>query len=89
MALQHNYQTQNNLGQDVTLDQSYIKVTEVRATKLSADAYVDFSVEGVGEGAVLQQLFRFVPSLDSTHNFIAQAYEHLKTLPEFEDAEDV
>jgi hypothetical protein len=88
MALQHNYQTQNNLGQDITLTQAYIKVSEVRATKLSADAYVDFFIEDVDEGAVLQQLFRFKPKLEGS-NFIAQAYEHLKTLPEFADAEDV
>jgi hypothetical protein len=29
----------------------------------------------------------FFPSLEG-NNFIAQAYEHLKTLPEFEGAED-
>lgn len=33
--------------------------------------------------------FEFTPDLESSDNFIKQAYEYLKTLPEFSDATDV
>ena len=37
--------------------------------------------------AIKHEQFNFVPNLEG-QNFIAQAYEHLKTLPEFAGAED-
>jgi hypothetical protein len=47
-----------------------------------------FTVEGKQENLIIyQNEFSFTPELDSS-NFIAQAYEYLKTLPEFEGATD-
>ena len=33
--------------------------------------------------------FEFIPDLNSDSNFIAQAYDYLKTLPDFSDAVDI
>lgn len=43
----------------------------------------------VGDEQVYGLIGSFVPSTDeSSSNFIKQAYEYIKTLPEFENAED-
>lgn len=57
----------------------YVKVARVDATKLTANAYVS------SNGAITE--YTFVPDMNGG-NFIAQAYAHLKTLPEFADATD-
>lgn len=62
---------------------AYIKVEAVDATKQSATATVTYK-----DGAkYLTKQFVFAPSLEES-NFIKQAYEHLKTLPEFAGAID-
>jgi hypothetical protein len=73
-------------GTQVTLPDMYVRVSSVSGTKslvsmsvtLSADAQA-ISVHSMG--------FTFVPDLAGP-NFIAQAYLHLKTLPEFAGATD-
>jgi hypothetical protein len=67
------------------LANAYIVVHAVEGTKQQMRATVHFR----GEGAALTKLYSFEPSVeDDAGNFIKQAYEHLKTLPEFEGAED-
>lgn len=69
---------------DISKDiNAYIKVLAVSGSKeklnitvLSSDGNVNF-----------YQNYSFTPDLDG-HNFIKQAYLHLKTLPEFADATD-
>lgn len=69
---------ETHLARDV-----YIKVQSVSGSKESLTATVLFS----GENFTGKKNYIFVPSMDS-ENFIAQAYAHLKTLPEFAGATD-
>ena len=62
---------------------AYIKVEAVEATKQSAKATVTYKD---GDKFITKN-FSFAPSLEES-NFIKQAYEHLKTLPEFSGAVD-
>jgi hypothetical protein len=62
---------------------AYIKVDRVSANKDSASADVSFT-EGEKKTS---SSYTFKPNLDGG-NFIKQAYEHLKTLPEFAGAQD-
>lgn len=59
-------------------------ITNVISTKDNAEAFVQFSGDGISS---IGQ-YDFVPNLDGP-NIIKQAYEHLKTLPEFAGAADV
>jgi hypothetical protein len=62
----------------VVADLFYIKVEAVNGTK----ANVNCSVSFIGEKVRFQKAYTFEPDLEGG-NFIKQAYEHLKTLPEF------
>jgi hypothetical protein len=61
----------------------YIKVANVTGTKEKANCQVEFASASLN----WSKQYRFVPSMDGA-NFIKQAYEHLKTLPEFQNAID-
>jgi hypothetical protein len=65
------------------LENCYIKVNSVIGTKSNMSAVVSFTKD---DFSFLEQ-YEFVPDLFG-QNFIAQAYEHLKTLPEFAGAVD-
>lgn len=68
----------------MSLSDAYIKVESVEGSKERVVAFVSFnSPDGVGN-----QSYVFPPNLNGL-NFIKQAYEHLKTLPEFAGATDV
>jgi hypothetical protein len=76
----------------------YVKVTsysskggKVGSGESKAIAPINFDVSIVNEaGQQASQSFEFTPSVEvAAENFIKQAYEHLKTLPEFADAVDV
>jgi hypothetical protein len=64
----------------------YIKVEQVDSSKEAAIAVVRYTS---AHNAVLSKTFKFTPSVaDGSKNFIAQAYEHLNSLPEFAGAQD-
>jgi hypothetical protein len=63
----------------------YIKVESVNGTKDFVSATVSYTDEAKNK-KLLEKSFSFTPNMDS--NFIAQAYNHLKTLPEFAGAGD-
>lgn len=63
---------------------AYIKVDRVTSTKDVASALVSFSENEI----VGQKEYTFAPDMNG-ENFIKQAYEHIKTLPEFAGAADV
>ena len=64
-------------------DSVYIKVMNVDASKDNAVAYVSFTSNKItGE-----RRYNFAVNLEGG-NFIKQAYDHLKTLPEFAGATD-
>lgn len=64
----------------------YIKVESVSGSKEKMQAFVSFTDEAKKQ-QLFEKQFAFVPNMDSV-NFIAQAYTHLKTLPEFTGATD-
>jgi hypothetical protein len=64
----------------------YIKVETVSGDKSNIKALATFSDESTN-ARVMHKEYVFAPNLNGG-NFIAQAYEHLKTLPEFAGATD-
>ena len=86
MALNKSMTLKSNFGQDVVFNRTYIKIDKISGSKSAISAEVN--VYDQKDGTVLQTGTRsFVPSLDGD-NFIKQAYNHLKTLPEFAGATD-
>lgn len=85
MALQKTIKVLDNLGIEVELKNPYIKIDSLAGNKNKLNINVGVYIENI---KVTQFNYFFVPSLDRT-NFIAQAYEYLKTLDEFKDAENV
>ena len=64
---------------------AYIKVVAVSGDKLKLNAVVSFK----GETHSFNKNYEFTASVESgSLNFIAQAYQYLKTLPEFAGAVD-
>ena len=86
MALKKTVTLTNNFGGQSTFENAYIKVAVVRATKENGVAIVNYSKTS-GDASFYEESHEFPVSLLSG-NFIAQAYGHLKTLPEFSGAED-
>lgn len=88
MALSKTITTQV-YGQPVVVPNTYIKVTSVSATKDTANACV--STYTADKSTVISQAqYTFTPSVaEGSANFIKQAYEYLKTLPDFAGATDV
>ena len=62
----------------------YVKVEGVMGDKMQARTVVSFAKDSVRTG---EKEYFYTPNMDGK-NFIAQAYEHLKTLPEFAGATD-
>ena len=85
MALQKTH-TVNFHGKDVVFQNCYFKVSHLAGSKLGLAVSVDAMPSKDGS-TISRTEFRFTPSMGAD-NFIAQAYEHLKTLPEFADATD-
>ena len=67
-----------------TFNEVYIKVVSVQGGKNTLKTNVGFFVDSKFS---FSRSYEFVPEM-SNQNFIAQAYEHLKTLPEFAGAEN-
>jgi hypothetical protein len=76
-----------SLGSQSVVKPYYIKVTNVSGDKAIMLYTVSFTTEGSQPHG---DSFSFEPSCaEGSDNFIKQAYEHLKTLPEFTGATDV
>jgi hypothetical protein len=73
-------------GQDLSIPNVYIKVNQIKASKELAEATITYSVDG--EVKETKGIVFNVDVADGSVNFIKQAYEHLKTLPEFSGATD-
>jgi hypothetical protein len=85
MALRKQVILKSNFGDDVFFNNAYIKVENIAGNKMQIRA--DVSVYKKADDQIIdKKYYAFVPSMN--HNFIAQAYEHLKTLPEFAGATD-
>lgn len=73
--------------------QAYIRIDTVSGYKgdiqISVNSYVSQEAFIEGNPYVEQKIYNFTPSIEEgSENFIKQGYEHLKTLPEYEDAID-
>jgi len=68
----------------VTTPPLYIKVESVSGSKEKVQAFVSFT-DDEKKQKLFEKQFAFTPSMDAG-NFFAQAYAHLKTLPEFAGA---
>jgi hypothetical protein len=86
MALKKQITLKSNFGDDVTFKDAYIKIETLIGDK--TQMRVDVAVhKKQGEQVVDRKNYFFTPDLDGK-NFIAQAYDHLKTLEEFSSATD-
>lgn len=86
MALQKNCEKHVEGYGDVNLDNGYCKVTNIIGSK----EQIKFTLTVVNKKNNMvfkQSIYKFMPNMDGG-NFIKQAYEHLKTLPEFSGATD-
>lgn len=82
------------LKNDIQVDNAYIRIDTVSGSKdslnISVNSYVSQDAFNDGKSYLEQNFFTFTPSVEeSAVNFIKQAYEYLKSLPEFEYAVDV
>lgn len=91
MALKMKYEmTVKGFDQIVSKADCYWRVAQVTGDKNEVSFHVnifDYKNNVVGQ-ALGSSRYAFVPNMNGS-NFIAQAYEHLKTLPEFSGATDV
>ena len=86
MALTKQITLTNNFGDDVVFNSAYIKVDNLMGNK--TQMRIDVAIhKKQGEQVVDRKNYLFTPDL-SGKNFIAQAYDYLKTQPEFVGAVD-
>lgn len=86
MALSKKLTLKNNFNEDSIFNAAYIKVETYSGNK--SQMLFDVNVYDKKEGQLLKKLsFTFAPNMDAG-NFIAQAYQHLKILSDFADAND-
>lgn len=86
MALQQQMKFKTQFG-EIGVNNVYIKIMDVIASKNAGVANLRYS-NGKDGNFLSQSSVEFPVSLEGK-NFIAQAYDHLKTLPEFSQAMDV
>lgn len=73
-------------GTAVEFPTAYCKVTSITGTKEAITAIINTLSKQNGD-LITSSSFQFVPALNEK-NFIAQAYDAAKKLPEFEGATD-
>ena len=80
--------TPDGFSTPATLQDAYCKVVQINGdkTKITFDV-VCFNKTDNSLIPAFKKQYSFVPNLDG-RNFIAQAYDHLKTMPEFSGATD-
>lgn len=87
MALQKEITLTDSFGEDRTFSNAYHKITQISGNKGMLQVVITSFASS--DGAKLRDITTgFEPSLSGS-NFIAQAYEHVKTLDEFQNAGDV
>lgn len=88
MALQKDMELENNFGEKSSIKNCYIKVETVRASKARCFASVQFFKETRDWLLVTSEIAFDGDFSGKSENNIKQAYEHLKTLPEFSGSTD-
>ena len=86
MALTKQIVLISNFGDNVLFDKAYIKVDSLNGNKEQMRAYVS-TYKKENEQLISRKNYCFTPNLNDK-NFIAQAYDYIKTLPEFAGATD-
>jgi hypothetical protein len=86
MALQKTIIVNDGFGQDITIPNVYIRVDSVSGGKDNLSILVNL-YKDKNLAPIQTNRFMFQPAMDGK-NFIAQAYDHLKTLPEFTGTTD-
>jgi len=74
---------------DKTYNNAYLVVSNIRGDKNKMNVYIDaYPNENKNENELISRSgYIFSPALDGV-NFIAQAYNFIKTLPEYKNAKD-
>jgi hypothetical protein len=88
MALQKDMELENNFGEKSPIKNCYIKVEAVRVSKARCFATVGFFKENRDWRLMTNEVAFDGDFSRISANNIQQAYEHLKTLPEFAGAID-
>lgn len=73
---------------DIEVSSAYHRINTLSGNKQGINFKLDVFQTKEAKEPLYTKGYSFVPSMDDK-NFIAQAYEHLKTLPEFSGATDV
>jgi hypothetical protein len=81
MALTKTVTLKNSFGESSVFGDAYMRVDRIDGDKRNVVVQVGFYKEENGR-LLLSEFIPFAPDL-AGGNFIKQAYEHLKTLPEF------
>jgi len=90
MALQLNITKTTNFGDTKSFNNSYCKVHSISGNKNSLTVNVKFYPDELQNICIDTKSYTFSPSVnDGSDNFVKQAYEYIKTLPEFTGATDV
>jgi hypothetical protein len=79
--------TKENMSGVLSYNDAYWKVSTVSGDKETQMASVTVWTGDITD-ILDEKAYWFTPDMDGP-NFIKQAYEHLKSLPEFSDAEDL
>lgn len=87
MAIEKTVTLVDRLDESIIFDKAYHRITRIDGNKNSISFYVDVFKTKDAEFSLNQTKHSFQPVLNG-NNFIAQAYAHLKTLPEFAGATD-
>ncbi len=86
MALSKNVNFFVNGGIEVKVENAYLQISKISGSKDKIEFFVECK-QSKDTTTFKTERYEFQPSLDG-RNFIAQAYEHLKTMPEFAGATD-
>lgn len=88
MALQKNMTLKNNFNEESVIKNAYIQIYEISGGKLNLN--VNYFIKQENKiNVVDKRSFVFSPSVEpNSANFIAQAYDHLKAMPEFDGSVD-
>lgn len=87
MAIKHTFNLQDNFGRTVEFKDCYAKVAGIDGSKDSITFMLEVRQSKDDKTVLDTQHYLFVPNLEGK-NFIAQAYDFLKSKSEFANAQD-
>jgi hypothetical protein len=87
MAIKHTFNLKDNFGRTVEFKNCHAKIVGIDGSKDGITLTLEIRQAQDDKIVLTSKHYWFVPVLDGK-NFIEQAYEYLKTLPEFAGATD-